>query len=148
MPKRKAPQKVPDHNWITGQEPIGEIVMQIAEQIAIEAEQHRQAGEVNQLARHELDRRRAEAVRQINRAFAYKLETEIRQTNAAKPQKESAQITRNSIVKCFMAVSDRGERVTADAIAREWRIGQKWQTIPPALRTIRKYLRELREDSP
>lgn len=145
MPRRKAPLEIPVHKWINGPESIGEIVMQMAEQIAYEAEQHRQAGDINKLALHAIDARRRQAVKQINSAFAHKLATETRLRNAGSHQQKQSS-TRKNVRICYDALIEGGATVTAPAIESEWMRKKLGPCVTP--QQIRRYLREIKAETP
>lgn len=75
MPKSTTPLVVPEYEYGNGKPTIGEIVLDMAQELLIDS-----LTQPNQL---EVQRRRATFVRQVNKTFAVELKEEVRKANAA-----------------------------------------------------------------
>ena len=141
MPRTRKEPLPQIRDWINGHETVGEIVLQMAEQLVEDRMQN-----MNALALTDLARRRAEAVRQIDVAFSYRVQEEQRFINirtAPKPKRQAKVIETSAKVKrCVDALTKTKRPVTSKTIDQEW--SRQNLGNPVSIYTIRRHLKKLK----
>jgi hypothetical protein len=135
MPKITKPLVVPEHEYGNGKQPIGEIVLAMAQELLIDS-----LTQPNQL---EVQRRRAKFVRQVNKTFAVQLKDEMRLAKAGEKgglgQKARAKDKDNefmpNVKMCIDALNAEGTRITTKTIAAKWK-RLKINDSPPSDRIL------------
>jgi hypothetical protein len=111
MPKSTKPLVVPEHEYGDGTPTIGEIVLDMAQELLIDS-----LTQPNQL---EVQRRRAKFVRQVNKTFAVELKEEVRKANAAqsggRPRKDE-----QLLVYLGVCAEKIDGKLTVKNVTQEW----------------------------
>ena len=120
MPKRKVAPTVPNYQWLGGELSIGEIILEMAQELLIEKQ-----NQPNQLAAQlgiylDGQARGAEFVRQVNAAFAEQNHYVREQEKKGSHQKKQANPTLERVAFCKQELIKKGTEVTAPAIEIEW----------------------------
>ena len=122
MPKSTKPLVVPEYEYGNGKPTIGEIVLDMAQELLIDS-----LTQPNQL---EVQRRRAKFVRQVNKTFAVELKEEVRK---AKSGEKGAQVLKAKaqedddkfmpdVKKCIDSLTAEGLALTSARIFSEWKL--------------------------
>jgi hypothetical protein len=111
MPKSTKPLIIPKYEYGNGTPTIGEIVLDMAQELLIDS-----LTQPNQL---EVQLRRATFVRQVNKTFAIELKEEVRKANAAtlggRPRKDE-----QLLLQLGVCAENIGGKLTVKNVAQEW----------------------------
>ena len=119
MPKTTKPLVVPEYEYGNGTPTIGEIVLDMAQELLIDT-----LTQPNQL---DVQRRRAKFVRQVNKTFAVELKEEVRKAKAGekgglgriRKAQEKNDEYRLIIEKCLISLIAKKKRITVKTIRAE-----------------------------
>lgn len=146
MPKSTTPLVVPKYRYGNGTPTIGEIVLDMAQELLIDS-----LTQPNQL---EVQLRRAKFVRQVNKTFAVEIKEEVRKKNAGEKGglgrkakiKEKDDELMPDLKKCMDSLKARKIRTSVAAIESEWARQKRLNLITiecPKIGKIRKLVNSL-----
>lgn len=142
MPKSTTPLVVPEYGYGNGKSTIGEIFLDMAQELLIDS--------LTQLNQLEVQSRRTKFVRQVNKAFAVELKEEVRKKNAArgrvKRAEDDAEELRPHILDCISYLLAKGRKTNASQVISVWERGAYIGSDVPDVKTIRKIISDLPED--